>query len=420
MSSIARGEVAQSDARLPSEVWALISANAVVALGYGVIAPVLPQLARHFGVSIGAATFIITAFAIMRLVAAPPAGILIQRLGERYVYVSGLLIVAVSTAACAFAHTYWQLLVYRALGGLGSTMFFIAALGLMIRISPPHARGQVAGLFSGAFLIGSVVGPVLGSLTAGFGLHAPFVIYGVLLLVAASVVFISLRRSPLAGPAPRDELSVTVRVALRHRAFRAALLSNFATGWSLFGLRFALVPLFVEEVLDRQPRNVAGIALAAFAIGNVLVVVPSGRLSDRVGRRPLLITGLVLAGLATAALGEAPSLPLFYGGALIAGIATGLFGAPQQAAVADVIGRARGGGAIATYQMMSDVGSIVGSFGVGLIAQQLSYGWSFAVSGAILLLAAVGWMLAPETRDRRDGEDGTPARPLGPEAAELP
>lgn len=420
MSSIARGEVAQSDARLPSEVWALISANAVVALGYGLIAPVLPQLARHFGVSIGAATFIITAFAIMRLVAAPPAGILIQRLGERYVYVSGLLIVAVSTAACAFAHTYWQLLVYRALGGLGSTMFFIAALGLMIRISPPNARGQVAGLFSGAFLIGSVIGPVLGSLTAGFGLHAPFVIYGVLLLVAASVVFISLRRSSLAGPAPRDELSVTVRVALRHRAYRAALLSNFATGWSLFGLRFALVPLFVEEVLDRQPRNVAGIALAAFAIGNVLVVVPSGRLSDRIGRRPLLITGLVLAGLATAALGEAPSLPLFYGGALIAGIATGLFGAPQQAAVADVIGRARGGGAIATYQMMSDVGSIVGSFGVGLIAQQLSYGWSFAVSGAILLLAAVGWMLAPETRDRRAGEDETPARPLGPEAAELP
>lgn len=420
MSSIARGEVAQSDARLPSEVWALISANAVVALGYGLIAPVLPQLARHFGVSIGAATFIITAFAIMRLVAAPPAGILIQRLGERYVYVSGLLIVAVSTAACAFAHTYWQLLVYRALGGLGSTMFFIAALGLMIRISPPNARGQVAGLFSGAFLIGSVIGPVLGSLTAGFGLHAPFVIYGVLLLVAASVVFISLRRSSLAGPAPRDELSVTVRVALRHRAYRAALLSNFATGWSLFGLRFALVPLFVEEVLDRQPRNVAGIALAAFAIGNVLVVVPSGRLSDRIGRRPLLITGLVLAGLATAALGEAPSLPLFYGGALIAGIATGLFGAPQQAAVADVIGRARGGGAIATYQMMSDVGSIVGSFGVGLIAQQLSYVWSFAVSGAILLLAAVGWMLAPETRDRRAGEDETPARPLGPEAAELP
>ena len=46
----------------------LITANAVIALGYGVVAPVLPQYARNFGVSISAATFVITAFALMRLV----------------------------------------------------------------------------------------------------------------------------------------------------------------------------------------------------------------------------------------------------------------------------------------------------------------------------------------------------------------
>ena len=64
---------AAGQARLPREVWSLIGANAVIALGYGVVAPVLPQLARHFGVSISAATFVITAFAVMRLLAAPPA-----------------------------------------------------------------------------------------------------------------------------------------------------------------------------------------------------------------------------------------------------------------------------------------------------------------------------------------------------------
>ena len=49
--------------------------------------------------------------------------------------------------------------------------------------------------------------------------------------------------------------------------------------------------------------------------------------------------------------------------------------------------------------MMSDFGSIVGSLLVGMIAQQLSFEWAFAISGAILLLASVGWMFAPETRD---------------------
>ena len=133
--------------------------------------------------------------------------------GERRIYVSGLLIVAVSTAcACAFAHTYWQLLLFRSLGGIGSTMFFVSALGLMIRISPARCARQVGSMFSSAFLVGSVAGPVLGSLTAGLGLNAPFLIYGAALLVAAAVVFISLRHSTLAAPAEESELTVTVGV----------------------------------------------------------------------------------------------------------------------------------------------------------------------------------------------------------------
>ena len=218
--------------------------------------------------SLGAATFSITIFSVMRLFSAPPTGLLVQRLGERRVYVAGLLIVSVSTATCAFAQTYWQLLVFRAIGGIGSTMFFISALGLMIRISPADARGRVAGLFVTSFLIGSVAGPLVGSLTAGLGLKAPFLIYGVSVLITAIVVSYSLRRSTLGAPAEHAEPAVTVRAALRHRAYRAALLSNFATGWAVFGLRMAIVPLFVSDVLGRGPR-MTGLVLGMFALGNL-------------------------------------------------------------------------------------------------------------------------------------------------------
>ncbi|MCV7169951.1 MFS transporter [Mycobacterium manitobense] len=417
MSASAEGDCSQAVAKekLPGEVWVLIVSNAVIALGYGVVAPVLPAYARHFGVSISAATFVITAFALMRLCFAWPTGLLIQRLGERRIYTSGLVIVALTTAACAFAQTYWQLLIFRSLGGIGSTMFFVSALGLMIRISPENARGRVAGMFSSAFLVGSVGGPVLGSLTAGLGLSAPFLIYGGALLVAAAVVFISLRNSSLAAPEAEATERVTVRIAWRNRAYRAALLSNFATGWSAFGLRIALVPLFVTDVLHRG-AGVAGLALATFAIGNVAAVIPSGYLSDRVGRKMLLIVGLAAAGVATALVGFTDGLPLFLVSAIVAGFATGIFTSPQQAAVADIIGnKARGGTAVATFQMMADVGSIGGSLLVGLIAQYFSFGWAFVVSGAILVVAAVSWTFAPETRPRPAREHG-PARPLGPEA----
>ncbi|OBJ71451.1 MFS transporter [Mycobacterium sp. 1274756.6] len=384
---------------LPSEIWVLVVANVIIALGYGVVSPVLPAYARHFGVSIGATTFVITAFALMRLLFAPVSGLMVQRLGERRVYVGGLLIVAVSTAACAVAQSYWQLLLFRSIGGVGSTMFFISSLGLMIRISPPGARGRIAGLFSTAFLLGSIGGPVIGSLTAGLGLSAPFVIYGAAVLTAALVVFINLRHSRLAAPATESsEPAVTVREALRLPAYRAALLSNFATGWSVLGVRIALVPLFVTEVLARGP-GMAGVTLATIAIGNISAVIPSGHLSDLVGRRLPLIVGLAAAGVATILLGTTHSLPLFLLAAYLSGAASGMFSAPQQAAVADILGsETRSGTAVATFQMMADLGVITGSVAIGQIAERLTFEWSFTVAGAILVLASLGWLLAPETR----------------------
>ncbi len=383
---------------LPREIWVLSSANIVIALGYGVISPVLPAYARTFGVSIGAVTFAITMFSLMRLCFAPPSGLLVQRLGERRVYVAGLMIASVSTGACAFVQNYWQLLLFRAIGGVGSTMFFISALGLMIRISPADARGRIAGLFATSFLIGSVGGPVVGSLTAGFGLSAPFLSYGVALLITAIAVSYSLRRSTLAAPVEHTRPAVTVRAALRHRAYRSALVSNFATGWSVFGLRIALVPLFVSDVLGRGPR-MTGLALATFAVGNLVVVLPSGHLSDRIGRRALLIAGLFGCGAATVWVGASTSVPVFLVAAYLAGAASGVFASPQQAAIADILGStARTGTAVATFQMMADFGAIVGSLAVGQIAEHLSFGWGFAISGVILLVAAVGWMFAPETR----------------------
>jgi ACDE family multidrug resistance protein len=74
---------------------------------------------------------------------------------------------------------------------------------------------------------------------------------------------------------------------------------------------------------------------------------------------------------------------------------------------------------VATYQMMADVGAIGGSLAVGEIAQHVSFGAAFVISGAILLVGAVGWVFAPETRLRPS--EPTPARALGPEVGgELP
>jgi MFS family permease len=399
---------------LPREVWILSWANVMIALGYGVVSPALPTFARTFGVSIKAVTFLVTVFSLSRLCFAPVSGLLAQRLGERRIYIGGLLIVALSTAACAFSQTYWQLMLFRILSGIGSTMFYVSALGLMIHISPPDARGRIAGLFTTSFMVGAVGGPAVGGLAAGWGLTAPFVVYGVALLGVAVVLFYSLRNSSLAAPPPPTRSTVTMREALRVRAYRSALLSNFATGWAAFGLRIALVPLFISDVMGGSV-GVIGWVLAAFAGGNALAVVPSGYLSDRMGRRTLLIVGLAASGVATVWLGLVSSLPAFTVAAFVSGATTGIFMSPLQAAVADILGsEARAGLPVAAVQMVTDLGAIVGSLAVGWVAEQLNFGWGFFISGIVLLIAAVGWVVAPETRPASE-----PTPELLPTAADV-
>ncbi|MGF9663036.1 MFS transporter [Arthrobacter crystallopoietes] len=383
-----------SRAPLPRDIKVLIAAAFVIALGYGIVAPVLPQFAASFNVGVAAASVIVSVFAFMRLVFAPVGGALVGKWGERRVYLIGLLIVAVSTGACAIAQDYWQLLLFRGLGGAGSTMFTVSATALILRLAPPNNRGRVSGAYASTFLLGGILGPVAGGLLAGFGLRMPFIVYAVALVIAAAVVAVMLKKPPagtgedVAVPEP-----MAVREALADPAYRAAIVSSFANGWATFGVRMALIPIFAAAVLGAGPAT-AGLALAVFAVGNALALTFSGRLSDSAGRRPLVIVGLVIAGLSIAAIGFTESVPLFVAASITAGFGSGLLGPAQQAAVADIIGNDRTGGKVlAVVQMATDGGAILGPVLAGVLADRLGYDWAFAATGAVALAAALLWAL---------------------------
>ncbi|WP_294568518.1 MFS transporter [uncultured Arthrobacter sp.] len=391
--------------RIPREIKVLIASAFVIAIGFGLVAPVLPQFAQSFDVGVTAASVIVSAFAFTRLIFAPAGGRLIERLGERPVYVVGLLIVALSTAACAFAENYWQLLIFRGLGGIGSTMFTVSALGLIVRLAPAGIRGRISSAYASAFLLGSIGGPILGGLLAGFGLRVPFLVYAGALLIASAVVFFQLKDTQLGDRRAGAAQSVlTVREALKDSAYRASLLSSFANGWSSFGVRLALVPLFATVVLDAGP-GIAGISLAFFAGGTALALTVSGRLADTWGRRPMLLIGLAVNGLAMAALGFAGNVPVFLAICVIGGVGAGILNPAQQAVVADVVGSERSGGKVlAVFQMASDTGAIFGPILAGIIIDQLpsgSFALAFVVTGALTAAAFVLWLGSRETLPAR-------------------
>lgn len=386
--------------KLPFEVWALVAGGFAVALGYGVVAPALPQFALEFGVNAFAASAIVSAFALMRIVGAPLAGWVVGKMGERITYTTGILIVAASTGAAAFALDYTQLLVLRGLGGIGSAMFTIAATALLVKVSPPDARGRVASLNAAGFLLGNLLGPVFGGLVAAFGLRAPFVFYFFTLLVAAIVVAVALRRSTFAsgrGSAAGAEPPVTLTTALRVPQYRSLLLSVFVFGWASYGVRISVIPIFVALAFHGDAAQAAWV-LSAYAAGNAVLIFPSGRWNDTIGRKPLLITGTAVLTVTYFAFPASPGMWAALAVMFVAGAGSALVNPGQQAVLADVLAQRPGGNVVAAYSMLSDLGGVLGPLIAGAVVDAAGFGWAFALTAALLAVAMLAWVAVPDSR----------------------
>ena len=270
-------------------------------------------------------------------------------------------------------------------------------MALVVRLSPPTIRGRVSSAYATAFLLGGMLGPVIGGGLASFGLRLPFVVYAVALVVAAAAVALRLTGAQLRPAVDREPPPpMQLREALAHSAYRAALASAFANGWCNFGVRVAVLPQFAVAVHD--DTWVAGVALALAAVGTAVSLQVAGRVADTWGRRPLVLGGLVVTAATLGLVGLSGDLLVLFVLSALSGLGAGFVNPGQQATVADVVGNERSGGSVlATFQMAQDAGAIVGPVLVGVVADQAGFGWAFAVTGAVSLLAAVPWIFAEET-----------------------
>jgi MFS family permease len=386
---------------LPREVPILTAISFTVALGFGIVAPDIPAFARHFGVSTAAAAGVVSAFALMRIVGALPAGRLADRFGQPAVMATGIAIVAVSSIVAGFSGSYAELIILRGAGGFGSAMFGVSAQTLLLVSVPTEQRGRASGLFAGGFLVGGISGPALGGIIAAWSMRAPFLIYGGLLIVPAVIAAAVLREKSArrAETAPRERRALAeIAGALRDRAYRAAAAANLADGFAAIGVRSAIVPLFVRDVLHRSAIW-TGIGFLVVAALNAGALLPAGRLADRFGRRPVIVSGCLISATGLLMLALLPGLAGYFAALAVFGIGSGFLDVGPAAMLGDVLGK-QGGTVVATYQMAGDIGTVSGPVTAGYLVDVASYGAAFGLGAGVLGLAAALGLLAPETRWR--------------------
>lgn len=374
----------------------LLAISITVALGFGMVVPVLPLFARSFGVALGTLGLVNVVFGGTRFAFGIVGGLVVDRFGERTCTIAGLLIVSASSYAAGLAGSFPQLVLARGFGGAGSALFINGLMNRILRIIEPEAMGRATGAFRSSFLVGIGAGPVFGGVIADqFGLAAPFHFYATGLLLSAAIAWFVMAGEQGRGEGARKSPVQALREAgplFRDYRYTIALLATLVGWWTISGPAQVVGPIFAEDVLGLSEGQI-GLAVTMLAVGEILILFVAGKAADAYGRRAVLVPSLAVAAVSTALLGRIEATPLAYYPLMIAlGASIAAGGTAAGGLLADSIPRSGSGAAVGVNQMAGDLGYLTSPTAIGAMADATSYRSAYlvgALPAAAVFLAAL-------------------------------
>ncbi len=356
-----------------------------------ILTPLLPQLQEEFGISLTTAGLVVAVFGLSRLLVDLPSGFLADRVGR--VRLAGLAIVAlfVSAAIGAWSPTVDVLIVARAVAGFGVAIVAMVVLSGMSDAADGPMRGRVMSFIHIANNTGIAVFPLVGGLVGiAFGWRATFLVTAVTTAVCAVTLLPALRsldvrtrRTPRGTATPLD-LPSRGRRAVGLGALYAGVVSNHI---HRHGFRNTLIPLYGAAVLGLGAGPIA-LGVGLMALFGLLVATPGGILSDRVGRRRVIVIGLTCLAVGDLLLLWTTDVAMFLVVAAVVGAAD-FFSSSQTAAVAELTTPAERSRALGGYRFSVDSGALIGPILLAWGLEHLGATGAIWLTTVILLVAAV-------------------------------
>ncbi|GBD24400.1 Tetracycline resistance protein, class C [bacterium HR29] len=363
----------------------LYAAVFVATMGISMVSPLLPVYAERLGATgiwIGL-TFSI--FAVTQTLFGPFAGRWSDRWGRKPFIVAGLLLYFAAALGYLTASTFWQVLAFRALSGLGTSLIFSVARAYIGDLVPPRHEGRWFGVFATADIIGFGVGPVMaGIVREVWGFDAVFIGMAALMAGSATIVALLLpARAPRPGSTGATRpAELRFREALADRLVLALTLTMGLTSLS-FGATFSFLAVRLED-LGAGPA-VVGVAFGAESVASAVVQPLAGQLADRVERRGLLAGGLAASAAMLLLLGATERLAVVIALMLLMG-AAGAVSAVATSAMQVVAGRRAGMGTVLGLGSAGNgAGIVLGSVSGGIMVDAFGLPWAFAFGGLCVL-----------------------------------
>lgn len=378
-------------------LWLLVFSSASQTM---IISPILPRIGDELGIADAALGTLVSAYSLMVGIFAILAGPVSDKVGRRRILLLGTATMTVALALHGIVQGYTSFLAVRIFAGMAGGMLSGAAVSYIGDYFPYNRRGWATGWVMSGAAVGQIVGIPLGiTLSGRWGFRAPFYIFAVTMAATVALLWLRVPQPPVkrtegrltVGGAVRDYLAMLRRPEVRWAA--TAYFSMFL-GIALF---VVYLPTWLEREVAVTPDQIALMYLLG-GIANVMTGPQAGRISDRVGRRRIILrscVGLSVAMAATPLLvtSAAVAYPMFFLTMVLMAMRTSPFSALLTALVSDE----RRGSLLSLSVAMGQVGMAVG----GALAGPLYAGAGYASNAAlaalsVLAMGLIVWNRIPE------------------------
>ncbi len=282
----------RQDLTVLAALWLMVLASSSQVM---IIAPILPRISDALAVPEAMLGTLITGYAIALSTMALIAGPVSDRVGRRRILLYGTGAMTVALALHPFADSYATLLAARIVAGAAGGVLTGSAVSYVGDYFPYERRGWASGWVMSGFAVGQIAGVPAGTLLAGrYGYEAPFALFAVMMASAFALTAAAVPQPPVERSTAPLSIAGVLRgygQLLAKPPIAGAALA-YATMFFAVSNFVVFLPAWGETSLGMTPTDIA----LLFGIGGVASVVVgprAGRLSDRFGRRPLIIASCI-------------------------------------------------------------------------------------------------------------------------------
>ena len=383
---------APADARERRLYVRLAAAGALAYCSYAMCrSPVLPLFARRLGAGPELVGLVVGVSTITGVFLKFPAGALSDVIGRKTMLLSAAAVFAALPFAYLSVASVTTLILIRLVHGSATAIFGPVASATVSDLAPANRRGSWLGWYAAAQGAGQALGPVLaGSLIVAVSFDRAFLASGLLGCIALGLAAFWPRISTHAEPGGLWRRFTTgIREVARDRRVLTTSVAQ-AAQFFLNGSLNAFLPLYGAEVIGLDPFRI-GVIFGVQTVGTLVARPWFGAVSDRAGRRPVIIAGLFVCGTAIAALSFAVDFASLLAAALAYGIGLAVTTSATAAYVTDLSRRARYGAAHGVFGTIYDVGDAAGPIAAGFLVGALGYRGMFRVIAMVAVMLAVAF-----------------------------